>query len=103
MLFVVDASVGGREDDEAVANWLRRGGHETLVVANKADNNQRETDLWQFLSLGLGDPVPVSALHGRRAGDLLDVVLERLGDKAVFVEPTDAARPGTVRRPVDRR
>jgi GTP-binding protein len=89
VLFVVDASVGGREDDEAVANWLRRGGHETLVVANKADNNQRETDLWQFLSLGLGDPVPVSALHGRRAGDLLDVVLERLGDKAVFVEPTE--------------
>jgi GTP-binding protein len=89
VLFVVDASVGGREDDEAVANWLRRGGHETLVVANKADNNQRETDLWQFLSLGLGDPVPVSALHGRRAGDLLDVVLERLGDKAVFVDPSD--------------
>jgi GTPase len=88
VLFVVDASVGGREDDEAVANWLRRGGHETLVVANKADNNQRETDLWQFLSLGLGDPVPVSALHGRRAGDLLDVVLDRLGDKAVFVDPT---------------
>jgi GTP-binding protein len=89
VLFVVDASVGGREDDEAVANWLRRGGHETLVVANKADNNQRETDLWQFLSLGLGDAVPVSALHGRRAGDLLDVVLERLGDKAVFVDPVD--------------
>jgi GTP-binding protein len=89
VLFVVDASVGGREDDEAVANWLRRGGHQTLVVANKADNNQRETDLWQFLSLGLGDPVPVSALHGRRAGDLLDVVLERLGDKAVFVDPTE--------------
>jgi GTP-binding protein len=89
VLFVVDASVGGREDDEAVANWLRRGGHETLVVANKADNNQRETDLWQFLSLGLGDPVPVSALHGRRAGDLLDVVLERLGDKAVFVDPAE--------------
>jgi GTP-binding protein len=89
VLFVVDASVGGREDDEAVANWLRRGGHETLVVANKADNNQRETDLWQFLSLGLGDAVPVSALHGRRAGDLLDVVLERLGEKAVFVDPAD--------------
>ncbi|HWM20264.1 MAG TPA: ribosome biogenesis GTPase Der [Ilumatobacteraceae bacterium] len=89
VLFVVDASVGGREDDEAVANWLRRGDHQTLVVANKADNNQRETDLWQFLSLGLGDAVPVSALHGRRAGDLLDVVLERLGDKALFVDPVD--------------
>jgi GTP-binding protein len=83
VMFLVDASVGILEDDEAVASWLRRGGHQVVVVANKADNNQREDQLWQFLSLGLGDAVPVSALHGRRAGDLLDVVLERLGDKAV--------------------
>jgi GTP-binding protein len=89
VLFVVDASVGALQDDEAVADWLRRGQHNVLVVANKADNNRREEDLWQFLSLGLGDAVPVSALHGRRAGDLLDVVLERLGDKAVWVEPND--------------
>jgi GTP-binding protein len=82
VLFLVDASVGVLEDDEAIANWLRRGDHDVLVVANKADNNRREDQLWQFLSLGLGDAVPVSALHGRRAGDLLDVVLERLGDKA---------------------
>ena len=39
-------------------------------------------EMWDFLALGLGEPVPVSALHGRRAGDLLDVVLERLGDRA---------------------
>jgi GTP-binding protein len=92
VLLVVDASVGGLEEDEAVANWLRRGGHPTLVVANKADNNQRENELWEFLSLGFGDPVPVSALHGRRAGDLLDVVLDRLGDKAVFSDPTGGDR-----------
>ena len=96
VLFVVDASVGILEDDEAVANWLRRGDHEVLVVANKADNNQREEQLWQFLSLGLGDAIPVSALHGRRAGDLLDVVLERFGDKAVAVEPSEAAWTGDV-------
>jgi len=89
VLFVVDASVGVLEEDEAVANWLRRGEHEVLVVANKSDNNQREEQLWQFLSLGLGDAVPVSALHGRRAGDLLDVVLERLGDKAVPMATVD--------------
>ena len=89
VLFVVDASVGALEDDEAVADWLRRGLHNVVVVGNKADNNRREDDLWQFLSLGLGEAVPVSALHGRRAGDLLDVVLERLGDKAVYVEPVD--------------
>ncbi len=91
VLFLVDASVGILEDDEAVASWLRRGDRPVLVVANKADNNQREDQLWQFLSLGLGDAVPVSALHGRRAGDLLDVVLERLGDKARYVEPDDDA------------
>jgi GTP-binding protein len=88
VLFVVDATVGVLEEDEAVANWLRRGDHETLVVVNKADSNRREEELWQFLSLGLGDPVPVSALHGRRAGDMLDLVLERLGDKVVL--PPDA-------------
>jgi GTP-binding protein len=62
-----------------------------LIVANKADNNRREDDVWQFLSLGLGDAVPVSALHGRRAGDLLDVVLERLGDKAIPRDETEQA------------
>ena len=96
VLFVVDASVGILEEDEAVANWLRRGDHDVVVVANKADNNQREEQLWQFLSLGLGDAVPVSALHGRRAGDLLDVVLERFGDKAVAGEPSEAAWTGDV-------
>ncbi|MEO6571854.1 MAG: ribosome biogenesis GTPase Der [Ilumatobacteraceae bacterium] len=87
VIFLADASVGVLEDDEDVADWLRRGEYPVLVVANKADNNQREQDLWQFNALGLGEPIPVSALHGRRAGDLLDVVLERLGDKAVYIEP----------------
>jgi GTP-binding protein len=78
VLFVVDASVGVTDDDAAIATWLRRTGRGILVVANKADNDRREADRWEFLSLGLGDPVPVSALHGRRAGDLLDEVIARL-------------------------
>jgi GTP-binding protein len=86
-MFVVDASVGILAEDDAIAQWLRRTGVGVMVVANKADNDQRERELWDFLALGLGDPVPVSALHGRRAGDLLDVVLERLGDKARVSEP----------------
>ncbi|MBG7605484.1 MAG: ribosome biogenesis GTPase Der [Actinobacteria bacterium] len=77
VLFLVDASVGLTDDDQAIANWIRRSGTEVVVVANKADNERRENEMWEFMSLGMGEPVPVSALHGRRAGDLLDVVIER--------------------------
>ena len=77
VLLLVDASVGLTEDDQVIANWLRKSATDVLVVANKADNDRRETEMWEFLGLGLGDPIPVSALHGRRAGDLLDVVVER--------------------------
>jgi GTP-binding protein len=104
VLFVVDATVGVLEDDEAVAAWLRRGNHETLVIVNKADNDRREGELWEFLALGLGDPLPISALHGRRAGDMLDVVLERLGDKAVpvdYAEDLDADLNPSVARNSD--
>ena len=98
VLFVVDASIGATDDDERIATWLRRTGRTVLVVANKADNDRRETDRWSFLSLGLGEPYPVSALHGRRAGDLLDVVVEELGIEDE-VEPTadnDEVTPETV-------
>jgi GTP-binding protein len=78
VLFMVDASVGLTDDDERVAHWLRTAKVAVMVVANKSDNDRRELDRWEFISLGLGDPVPVSALHGRRAGDLLDEVLLRL-------------------------
>ena len=74
VLFVVDASVGLTDDDQSVANWLRRIKSPVLLVANKADNDRRENERWEFMALGMGEPVPVSALHGRRAGDLLDEV-----------------------------
>jgi GTP-binding protein len=83
VLFVVDAAVGMTDDDEAIADWLRRGTHEVLVVANKSDNDRREDERWEFMALGLGEPYPISALHGRRAGDLLDIVLERLPERIV--------------------
>jgi len=79
VLFVVDASVGATDDDERIGVWLRKCGAPVLVVANKSDNERRENDRWNFLSLGLGEPWPVSALHGRRSGDLLDVVVSELG------------------------
>lgn len=90
VLFVVDASVGMTDDDEAVAAWLRRSGRPVLVIANKSDNDRREHDRWEFLALGLGEPYPISALHGRRAGDLLDVVLEQFAGLAT---PAGASVP----------
>lgn len=78
VVFVVDGSVGTTDDDQLVANWLRREKVPVMLVVNKVDNDRRETERWEFLALGLGDPVPVSALHGRRAGDLLDEIISRL-------------------------
>jgi GTP-binding protein len=57
---------------------LRRSGVEVLLVANKADNERREQERWEFMSLGLGEPFSVSALHGRRSGDFLDEVVARI-------------------------
>ena len=89
VLFTVDASVGITDDDMVIANWLRKTGRPILVVANKADNDRRESDRWEFLSLGLGDPLPVSALHGRRAGDLLDEVIARFPGGGGEPEPDE--------------
>ena len=78
VLCVVDATTGITDEDENVATWNRRTGKKVLLVANKSDNLRRETEMWTFLNLGCGDPIPVSALHGRRAGDLLDEVIALL-------------------------
>lgn len=89
VVFLVDASVGVTDDDSAIATWLRRSGVPVLLTANKADNDRRENERWEFLALGLGDPVPVSALHGRRAGDLLDEIVALLPGAGEAVD-TDA-------------
>ena len=78
VIFMVDASVGVTDEDELIAGWLRRSGVEVLLVANKADNERREQERWEFMSLGLGEPFSVSALHGRRSGDFLDEVVARI-------------------------
>ena len=72
VLFVVDATVGVTEDDARVARLLRAVDAPVLVVANKVDDRVHEASIWELMSLGLGEPSPVSALHGRGAGDLLD-------------------------------
>jgi GTP-binding protein len=84
VLLVVDVTVGVTEDDDRVAAVLRRAlrarerAPRVLVVANKVDSENRETDVWDFGRLGLGPPWAVSALHGRGSGDLLDEVVAAL-------------------------
>ncbi|MBN1173851.1 MAG: ribosome biogenesis GTPase Der [Micromonosporaceae bacterium] len=78
VLFVVDARVGATDVDEAAVRMLRRANTPVLLVANKIDNQRSEADGLTLWSLGLGEPYPVSALHGRGSGDLLDEVIARL-------------------------
>ncbi|MEY2569358.1 MAG: GTPase [Actinomycetota bacterium] len=87
VLFVVDATVGITGEDERVAAMLRRADRPVLVIANKVDSEGREAAAWELLALGLGDPWPISALHGRGTGDMLDSLVARLPD-----EPTQHDR-----------
>jgi GTP-binding protein len=80
VLFVVDATIGATDSDEAVVKVLRRAGKPVVLVANKVDDQRAEADAAMLWSLGLGEPHAVSALHGRGSGDLLDVVLDALPD-----------------------
>ena len=78
VLLVVDVTVGVIDEDMAVARVLKRSGRPVRVVVNKVDSSQREADAWDAMALGLGDPWPISALHGRGTGDLLDDVVRLL-------------------------
>ncbi|MFF5706288.1 ribosome biogenesis GTPase Der [Streptomyces sp. NPDC012794] len=78
VVFVVDAKVGATDTDEAVVKLLRRSGKPVVLCANKVDGQSGEADAAALWSLGLGHPHPVSSLHGRGTGDMLDAVLEAL-------------------------
>lgn len=81
ILFLVDANTGITDDDEGVARLLRGSEVPVILVTNKVDDEGREllaTELW---NVGLGEPVPVSALHGRGIGDLLDRLVKILPDE----------------------
>jgi GTP-binding protein len=102
LLFVVDATVGITEEDAAVADLLRRLDGPVFLVVNKVDDQGREALIWEFLSLGIGDPWPVSALHGLGAADVLDAVVAHLDEihptgtgEAVDTDDAEADRDGT--------
>ena len=93
VLFVVDGTTGITEEDESVARMLKRVRKPVFLLVNKLDNPDREEErLWEFYSLGVGDPLPVSALHGHGTGDLLDEVVALFPDEDAEEEgPDDGA------------
>jgi GTP-binding protein len=94
VLMVVDVTTGVTEEDMAAAKVIRRSGAPVRLVVNKIDDATREAEAWQFVSLGLGDPFPVSSLHGRGTGDLLDEVVGLFpGEVAAESDDGAAAAP----------
>lgn len=101
IVFVVDATVGATDADEIVGSVLRQSGKPVILAANKVDNQEVELEAAALWSLGLGEPYPVSALHGRASGDLLDVVLDALPEtpRESFGEEGGPARVALLGKP----
>ena len=100
VLLVVDVTVGVIDEDLAVARVLKRSGRPVRVVVNKVDSSQRDADAWDAMALGLGTPWPISALHGRGTGDLLDDVVGLLPDSDSTPGPAPTRpEPPPARRP----
>lgn len=94
VLFVVDATVGATGPDEQIVRILRRSGKPVVLVANKVDDQRAEAEVSALWALGMGEPHPVSALHGRGAADMLDAALAVLPAHSAVARPA----PGGPRR-----
>jgi GTP-binding protein len=99
VMLVVDARAGVRAGDADLAKTLRGAEVPVVVVANKLDRPEDEHMTAELNKLGLGEPLPVSATHGLGSGDLLDRVVELLGERAQPGEPDDAVRVAVIGRP----
>ncbi len=101
VVFVVDATIGSTDMDEKAVRMLRRSNKPVILVANKADNQTIELEATSLWSLGLGEPYPISALHGRGSGDLLDAILDAMPPAPPIIEggPRGPRRVALVGRP----
>jgi len=92
VLFVVDGRTGATETDLVVSRTLRRAKRPVVLAVTKVDDERSESDAQELWSLGLGQPYPVSGLHGRGSGDLLDAMLEQLPDAPTSEPPEGGPR-----------
>jgi len=94
ILFVVDASTGLLPHDVEIAEWLRKKGKDVILVANKIDIKKK--DLYSFFSLGLGEPVGISAAHGTGLQELIEIIEAKLKEKG-FLEELGEEKPEKTR------
>jgi GTPase len=89
VVLVVDVTTGVTDEDARVARLLQQGPAQVIVVVNKVDDERREPDVWDFARLGLGVPMPVSAIHGRLSGEVLDAIVDALPPESESDDTTD--------------
>ena len=99
ILYVVDGKMGIQPQDQEIANILRSSGKPIILVVNKIDSIEQEVNIYEFYSLGLGDPIGVSAVNLMNLGDLLDQVLEYIGKTPVEEDAEDAIHIALIGRP----
>ena len=99
VLFIVDTRAGVTPGDEELAAILRRARRPIFLLANKIDEPGREAEAFEFHRLGLGDPIPISALHGHGTGDLLDAIVARLPGSGPMRGGEEAIRVAILGRP----
>ncbi|TPP11729.1 ribosome biogenesis GTPase Der [Rhizobium glycinendophyticum] len=95
-LFVVDAKFGLTPVDQTLAEMLRRRGKPVVLVANKSEARGSDSGFYDAYTLGLGEPVPISAEHGQGMIDLRDAIVEAIGEERAFPEPDDEAETDVV-------
>jgi len=99
ILFLVDGKAGVHPLDERLADILRKSGPRVLLVVNKMDNLPNDARHLDFWSLGMGEPLPVSAISGKGSGDLLDAVIAKLPEQATPPEEEGLIRIAVVGKP----
>ena len=99
VIFVVDAQVGALDEDQSLVDLLRKSGKKVILVGNKIDNAEDESDGYALWNLGLGEPHFVSALHGRGSGDLLDLLISQLPEVGTAQVDDGFRRVALVGRP----
>ncbi len=99
IIFMVDAKTGLTQPDRDVAQILYRSGKPVIVSVNKVDNPDRQADIYEFYSLGFGEPIPVSGAHGTGIGDLLDAVVDRLPEGEDVTYDEDVIKVAVIGRP----